>query len=74
MKNESMCSKERLECAANLEKPDRVPIAILSNTSAMANLVGEKYWEIAQKGYIAQYHTELKFFDAFGGWDGVHSP
>ncbi|MBU0991606.1 MAG: hypothetical protein KJ737_03840 [Proteobacteria bacterium] len=74
MRSETMTSKERLECAINLEKPDRVPIAILGNTSAMAGLVGEKYWEVVKKGYIAQFETELKFFDTYGGWDGVHAP
>ena len=43
MRSETMNSKERLECAANLEKPDRVPIAPLLSTVTAANLTGQKY-------------------------------
>jgi len=74
MRSETMTSKERLEHALNLEKPDRVPICPLLNTSAAANLVGKKYWEIADKGYTAHVETEIELFDTFGGWDGVLMP
>ncbi|MBU0991603.1 MAG: hypothetical protein KJ737_03825 [Proteobacteria bacterium] len=74
MRSETMTSKERLECAVNLEKPDRVPISPLMNTSAAAKLVGKKYWEIADKGYYAHIETEIELFEKFGGWDGVALP
>jgi len=74
MRDETMTSQERLEYAINLEKPDRVPVSFLNNTSAAASLIGEKYWEIAQQGYMAHVDVELKFFDAYGGWDGFHLP
>ncbi len=67
-----MTSVERVECAINLEKPDRVPVCPLLSTSAAAALTGVEYWEIARQGYSAQLETEIAFFDKFGGWDGVH--
>ena len=72
MRNETMTSVERVECAMNLEKPDRIPICPLISTSAAAALTGVEYWEIAPQGYIAQLETEIAFFDEYGGWDGVH--
>jgi len=72
MRKETMTSTERIECAMNLEKPDRVPIGPLMSTSAAAALTGVEYWEIASRGYYAQLETEIALFDKFGGWDGVH--
>ncbi len=56
-----MTSKERIECAMNLEKPDRIPIGPLMNTSAAAALTGVEYWEIARQGYYAQLETETHY-------------
>ncbi len=74
MRKETMNSTERVLCAMNLEKPDRVPICPLMNTSAAAALTGQKYWKIVQQGYEAQVDAEIRLFDEFGGWDGVHPP
>lgn len=61
-----------MECAINLEKPDRVPIWPDITTSAAAALLGEKFWEVAGKGYDAQQDLELRFFDEYGGWDAAN--
>ncbi len=72
MRSETMSSIERVECAMNLEKPDRVPIWPDVTTASAANILGEKIWEIAHQGYDAQQDVELRLFDEFGGWDAVN--
>ena len=72
MRSETMNSIERMECAINLEKPDRVPIWPDVTTSAAAALMGEKFWEVATQGYDAQQQLELRFFDEYGGWDAAN--
>jgi hypothetical protein len=61
-----------MECAINLEKPDRVPIWPDVTTSAAAALTGQKFWEVANQGYDAQQDLELRFFDEYGGWDAAN--
>ena len=72
MLNETMSSIERMECAINLEKPDRVPIWPDITTSAAAALTGQKFWEVANQGFDAQQDLELRFFDEYGGWDAAN--
>jgi len=72
MRGETMNAKERMACAIHLEKPDRVPICPLVMTSSAAALTGQKNWELVHRGYDAQLDAEIRFFDEFGGWDGVH--
>jgi len=72
MRSETMSSIERMECAINLEKPDRVPIWPDVTTSAAAALTGQKFWEVANQGYDAQQDLELRFFDEYGGWDAAN--
>ncbi len=72
MRKETMSSIERMECALNLEKPDRVPIWPDITTSAACALTGQKFWEVANKGFDAQQDVELKFFDEYGGWDAAN--
>jgi hypothetical protein len=67
-----MSAVERMECAINLEKPDRVPIWPDVTTSAAAALTGEKNWEAALHGFDAQQEIELRLFDEYGGWDGAN--
>ncbi len=72
MRNETMTSIERIECAMNLEKPDRVPIWLDVTTAAAAALTDEKIWEVCHQGFDAQQDLELKLFDQYGGWDGAN--
>jgi uroporphyrinogen-III decarboxylase len=72
MRSETMSATERMECAINLEKPDRVPIWPDVTTSAAAALTGQKNWEAAQQDFDAQQDIELKLFDDYGGWDGAN--
>ncbi len=72
MRNETMTSIERIECAMNLEKPDRVPIWPDVTTAAAAALTDEKIWEVCHQGFDAQQDLELKLFDQYGGWDGAN--
>jgi hypothetical protein len=72
MRSESMSATERVKCAINLEKPDRVPIWPDVTTSAAAVLTGQKNWEVADRGFDAQQDLELRFFDEYGGWDGAN--
>ncbi len=72
MRNETMSSIERVQCAMNLEKPDRVPIWPDITTASAANVLGEKIWEIAHLGFDAMQDVELRLFDEFGGWDAVN--
>ncbi|MBN2062026.1 MAG: hypothetical protein JW882_16575 [Deltaproteobacteria bacterium] len=72
MRSETMNSVERMECAINLEKPDRVPIWPDITTSSAAALTGQKFWEVANQGFDAQQDLELKFFDEYGGWDAAN--
>ncbi len=72
MRSETMTHIERLECALNLEKPDRVPIWPDVTTSSAAALTGVKFWEVADQGFDAQQDVELRFFDEYGGWDAAN--
>ncbi len=72
MRKETMNSLERVECALNLEKPDRVPIWPDVTTAAAAALTDEKVWEIVHRGFDAEQDAELKLFDEYGGWDAVN--
>ncbi len=72
MRKETMTSKERIQCAMNLEQPDRVPIWPDMTTAAAAALTGEKNWDAAQEGFDAEQDIELKVFDEYGGWDGAN--
>lgn len=72
MRSETMNAIERVECAINLEKPDRVPIWPDVTTSAACALTGQKFWEIANQGFDAQQDAELRFFDEYGGWDAAN--
>ncbi len=72
MRSESMSSIERVQCAMNLEKPDRVPIWPDVTTASAARLLDEKIWEIAHQGFDAQQDVELRLFDEYGGWDAVN--
>jgi len=72
MRKETMNSIERVECAINLEKPDRVPIWPDVTTSAAAALTDEKIWEVVHQGFDAEQDVELKLFDEYGGWDLVN--
>jgi hypothetical protein len=67
-----MTAIERMQCAIDLEKPDRVPICPLVTTASAAALTGQKNWEIVHQGFDAQQDLEISFFDEFGGWDGVN--
>jgi uroporphyrinogen-III decarboxylase len=72
MRSETMTSIERMECALNLEKPDRTPIWPDITTSAACSLTGQKFWEVASKGYQAQQDAEFRFFEEYGGWDAAN--
>ena len=72
MPAETMNSIERVECAIELEKPDRVPIWPDVTTSAAAALTGGKNWEAAHQGFDAQQDLELELFDEYGGWDAAN--
>ncbi len=72
MRAETMSSIERVQCALNLEKPDRVPIWPDVTTAAAAALTDEKIWQVAGQGFDAQQDVELGLFDAYGGWDAVN--
>ncbi len=72
MRSETMNAIERVECALNLEKPDRVPIWPDVTTAAAAVLTDKKIWEVAHHGFDAQQDLELEFFDEYGGWDAVN--
>jgi hypothetical protein len=63
---------DRVECALNLEKPDRVPIWPDVTTSAAAALTDNRFWEIAHQGFDAQQDLELALFDRYGGWDAAN--
>ena len=65
---ETMTSAERVRAAVRLEKPDRVPIAILATAAPFATIAG-----ISNAEFYAdpQRANEIIFqvFDEFGGWD-----
>ena len=72
MRSETMSASERVQCAINLEKPDRVPIWPDVTTSAAAALTDQKNWEAVHQSFDAQQDLELRFFDEYGGWDGAN--
>ncbi len=72
MREETMSSVERVECAINLEKPDRVPIWPDVTTAAAAALTSEKIWEVVHRGFDAEQDVELGLFDQYGGWDAAN--
>lgn len=65
---ETMTSADRVRAAVRLEKPDRVPIAILATAAPFATIAG-----ISNAEFYAdpQRANEIIFqvFDDFGGWD-----
>ena len=68
MRSETMNSMERVQAAVKLEKPDRVPIAILATAAPFATIAGitnaEFYADPERANQII-----FKVFDDFGGWD-----
>jgi hypothetical protein len=72
MRSETMDSVERMECAINLEKPDRVPIWPDITASAACALTDVKFWEVANRGFDAIQEAEFRFFDEYGGWDAAN--
>ena len=68
MRSETMSAFERVQCAINLEKPDRVPIWPDVTTSAAAALTGQKNWEAVHQSFDAQQDLELRFFDEYGSF------
>ncbi len=67
VKDEEISSKERIWTAFRLEKPDRVPIAILCSAAPMARLNNMTTVEF----YTGDngYHAIMKVFNDVGGWD-----
>jgi hypothetical protein len=68
MPGETMNSVERVHAAVSLEKPDRVPIAILATAdpfSTIAGITSAEFYADPQKANDIIF----KVFDDFGGWD-----
>lgn len=68
MASETMTSQERVQAAIRLEKPDRVPIAILATAAPFARISGmaaAEFYSDEEKALDAIY----KVFDDVGGWD-----
>ena len=68
MASETMTSQERVQAAIRLEKPDRVPIAILATAAPFARISGmtaAEFYSNEEKALDAIY----KVFDDVGGWD-----
>lgn len=68
MASETMTSQERVQAAIQLEKPDRVPIAILATAAPFARISGmaaAEFYRNEDKANNAIY----KVFDDVGGWD-----
>jgi uroporphyrinogen-III decarboxylase len=65
---ETMTSAERVRSAVRLEKPDRVPIAILAGGAPFATLSGVTGAEFYADGDRAR-DLIFRVFDEFGGWD-----
>lgn len=68
MTRETMTSEERVWAAMRLEKPDRVPIAILATAAPLARLGGISIAQFYSDGDKAD-ETISKVFDECGGWD-----
>jgi hypothetical protein len=62
-----MTSKERLWTAIELEKPDRVPIAILGTAAPMAHLNNMRTVDFFRNDQ--GYKMIMNVFNAVGGWD-----
>ncbi len=68
MRSETMTSQERVQAAVQLEKPDRVPIAILATADPFATIAGISHAEFCTDPKRAN-EIIFKVFDDFGGWD-----
>lgn len=68
MSKETMTSEERVWAAMRLEKPDRVPIAILATAAPLSRLGGITIAQFYSDGKKAD-ETISKVFDDCGGWD-----
>ena len=65
---ETMSSAERVSAAVRLEKPDRVPIAILATAAPFATIAGISNAEFYADPRRAN-EIIFQVFDEFGGWD-----
>lgn len=68
MTGETMTSQERISAAIRLEKPDRVPIAILATAAPFARIAGITNAEFYSNADRAN-ETIFRVFDECGGWD-----
>ncbi len=68
MTGETMNSLERVSAAIQLEKPDRVPIAILATAAPFARMTGITNAEFYRNEDKA-LNAILKVFQDVGGWD-----
>jgi uroporphyrinogen-III decarboxylase len=68
MNMETMTSQERAEAAIRLDKPDRVPIAILATGAPFARIGGITNAEFYSNEHKAN-EIIFKIFDECGGWD-----
>ena len=68
MTGETMTSQERVSAAVRLEKPDRVPIAILATAAPFARIAGISNAEFYSDAERAN-RIIFKIFDDCGGWD-----
>jgi len=73
MARETMTSKERVEAALRLEKPDRVPIVPALMVAAASHLAGVSRAQVCADVNVA-IDALLKVFDDFGGWDAIWQP
>ncbi len=69
MARETMTSTERMEAAYRLEKPDRVPVAPVTNMEMNASFVGMTQAQVANSNDKA-VEAALRVWDDYGGWDG----
>jgi len=68
MTGETMSSRQRVEAAIRLEKPDRVPIAILATAAPFARIAGitnADFYSDEQRANDIIFNV----FDDCGGWD-----
>ena len=68
MTDETMTSQQRVEAAISLEKPDRVPIAILATAAPFARIAGISNADFYSDEQRAN-DIIFKVFDDCGGWD-----
>jgi hypothetical protein len=73
MRGETLTSIDRVECALNREKPDRVPIWPDVTTSSAAALTEKKFWETG-KGAVKSMPrllTEAGFENGSWRWKNI---